>query len=497
MKRIACFFALGILVFLGACGHQEQPSVNLFFTADVEGVFWARPEPHYGNEVTGGLSVLKAFLDKQTTPFLLLEGGNWFAQTPEGTLTQGAYFNSAAASLPYAGRLFTEQDLAYGWDSLSKIIKSSSVPFILSNVTLKNGKVPAGAKSYLLKEVGGYKIGILGIVSSLAATNKQRADAITIQPEIETARQMVQQLREAGAQVVVALSALNVSGNEPTLTETELAEEVEGIDVIILSNLDRETAEVTRVGKTLLVYPGARLDGVGQVELFFNKSGDLTDARFKDVALYRRDYGEDLDVLAQIENVRRAAQAPMSRPIGRSEKELTGRLNQESDLGNWAADCVRKWAKADVAIVNSAALRESLPQGQVTQYDLYKVYPYADHVTVLTMRGDALLQALNAGLLVPDNFAQISGLRVRYKRSAPAGEQVVSVLVNQRPLQFRGTYRVAVTDHMLAGGAGHDAFIDSLEFKNTQVEMRTVLRLCLTGTNISPTPEAGRWSVQP
>ena len=132
MKKTACLLVCCLVMLLAACGKKDLPSVKIFFTADIEGVFWPRPEPQYGNEVTGGLSILKSFLDKQTTPFLLLDGGNWFAHTPEGTLTQGAYFNTLAASLPYSGRLFTEQDLVYGWDSLSKIIKNSPAPFALS-----------------------------------------------------------------------------------------------------------------------------------------------------------------------------------------------------------------------------------------------------------------------------------------------------------------------------------------------------------------------------
>ena len=151
-RRWYCCAALLLLACLGAgCKQQEQPpAVNLFFTADAEGVFWPRPEPRYGNEAVGGLSVLKAFLDKQTIPFVLLEGGNWFAQTPEGTLSKGAYFNTAASTLPYTGRLFTNKDLVYGWGSLSQIMKESPFPFILSNVTLTGGKLPAGAQARVL-----------------------------------------------------------------------------------------------------------------------------------------------------------------------------------------------------------------------------------------------------------------------------------------------------------------------------------------------------------
>ncbi len=497
MKKFVRLLLVSCLLCCAGCGKTEEPSVNLFFTSDIEGVFWPRPEPRYGNEVTGGLSVLKSFLDKQTLPFVLLEGGNWFAQTPEGTLTKGDYFNSAAASIPYSGRLFTGKDLTYGWGALSQMIKDSPAPFVLSNVRLPGDKLPAGAKAYLLEDAGGYKIGVFGLVGQEAVKGLRRLGGLTVLPEIPAAREMVQLLREKGAQAVVLISALGAPDDKTAVTDAVLAEEVGGIDVVLSSNLGRDAAETSRVGKTLIVYPGSKLDGVGRVSLFFDRNGVLSDARFEDVTLYRRDFGEDETVAEQIAAVRRTARAQMNRPVGKLAEPLRGDLNAESSLGDWAADCLRKWAKADAAVVNADSLRADLPAGQITQYDLYTLYPYADNVTYLTMKGAALLAALEAGLSVPDNFAQISGLRVRYNPQAPAGKRILSASAGGVPISADESYRVAVTDHMLAGGAGHDAFIDSLEFKNTQVEMRTVLRLCLAGNKAASSPEGGRWRAQP
>ena len=63
MKRALCLFYLVILFFATGCSSEKLSSVNVFVTADMEGVFWSRPEPRYGNEVTGGLAILKSFLD--------------------------------------------------------------------------------------------------------------------------------------------------------------------------------------------------------------------------------------------------------------------------------------------------------------------------------------------------------------------------------------------------------------------------------------------------
>ncbi len=491
---VRLFVLLAVLGCLG-CTPKQLPSVQLFVTADIEGVFWSRPEPRYGNEVTGGLSILKSFLDKQTVPFLLLEGGNWFSQTPEGTLSQGDYFNTLASTLPYAARSFTEKDLMYGWGSLSHILKTSPAPFVLSNVTLPNGRLPAGAKPWLIETVGDYKIGILGLVNLQTTKDRQRLGGLKIADPVETARELVPQLREKGVQAVVVLSGLNSLEGQRTLPDTELAEEVSGIDVIISAGMGRENADTARVGKTWIIYPGARLDSVGKIILFFAKNGEVAEVQFEDVVLYRRDFGEDSVILEAVEELRRTTRGQMVRTVGKSEEKLTGRLDGESRLGDWAAECLRKWAKTDAAVLNSSSLRAPLPQGVVTQYDLYNLYPYNDNVTYLTIKGSALLKALEEGLLVPDNFTQISGMKIRYNPEAPAGKRIASVRIAGAPLAPWVTYRVAVTDYMLAGGAGHDGFIDSLEFKNTQVEMRTVLRLCLAGKKAVSAPELGRWSI--
>ena len=86
-------------------------------------------------------------------------------------------------------------------------------------------------------------------------------------------------------------------------------------------------------------------------------------------------------------------------------------------------------------------------------------------------------------------------MKIKYRPESPVGKRIRSVKINGAPIVPSDTYRVAVTDYMLSGGAGHDGFIDSLEFKNTQVEMRTVLRLCLANNKAVSKPAGGRWSI--
>ena len=45
----------------------------------------------------------------------------------------------------------------------------------------------------------------------------------------------------------------------------------------------------------------------------------------------------------------------------------------------------------------------------------------------------------------------------------------------------------------MAGGFGHDEFINALEFKNTFVEARQIMRTCLLKYKQLEAPQTGRW----
>ena len=186
----------------------------------------------------------------------------------------------------------------------------------------------------------------------------------------------------------------------------------------------------------------------------------------------------------------------MNRPLAKANREITTSLTEQSPLGELLTQCVHKFAKLDGAILNAASIRSSLPAGQITEFDLYKVYPYSDNITFVTLKGSALIKALEASLNAPDNFPQIAGFTVQYAQTS-TGKRITRVtLDNGRIVRPEATHRVAVTDHILAGGFGHDEFINSLEFKSTFVEAREIMRSCIVRQKtLEEPPVQDRWKL--
>lgn len=489
-KRLLVFALLGLACLCGC--QKEVKTLDVFYTSDVQGFFWTRPEPRFGNREVGGYAVLKNFLATQKQPYILLDGGNWFSQTPEGLLSKGGFLPQLAGSVPYTAASIADKDLVFGWPSLRQILQQMPYPYVISNLTI-DGKNPWPTHDYLIREVNGVKIGLFALLDPKPVNSTHRLTGMRATDPVATAKEMSERLKEKGVQIVILLSSVG-SPEKEGISDSTIAEEAPNIDLILSSNMDRENAETDKINKTLIVYPGSKLDSLARVRLTFDKNNQLTDVAFTDVLLTRDDYGEDSEIASATAALRRETQRKMNARVTTAETAVRGAWGRESALGNLLTDCLHKWSRLDGAVLNSDSIRQSLPAGRVTEYDVYKMYPYSDAVTFVTLKGRALQRALEASLAVKDNFPQISGMSVAYTVK-PGGKPRIKRIVfdGGRVLRPQETYRIAMTDHVMAGGFGHDEFINALEFKNTFVEARQIMRTCLLKYKQLEAPQTGRW----
>ena len=478
------------LICLALFGCGERKTLDVFFAADVEGFYFSRPEPRLDNQEAGGYGVLKNFLQARTEPFLLFDGGNWFGSSAEGTLFKGAYVPALAKGLPFTAGTVTDKDLIYGWPAARNIVKELDYPFVVSNLRLDN-QIPWPLHDYQIRTVNGIKIGIIGLISPWQ--RQERLPGLTVLDPVKTAQQMVDLLKEKGVQTIVVLSSLGMD----TATgggNASLAAEVEGIDLILSSNQDSETPESEFINHTYIIYPGSKLDSIAHLSLQFDKNNQLKEVQFTDEPLLKSKYGEDETLADQAAQLLSATRKQMDKPLSKAAQEITTSFTAQSPLGGLLAQCVHKFAKLDGAILNAASIRSSLPAGPITEFDLYKTYPYGDNITFVTMKGSALIKALEASLNAQDNFPQIAGFTVQYAQTAN-GKRITRVtLDNGRIVRPEATHRIAVTDHILAGGFGHDEFINALEFKSTFVEARQIMRSCIVRQKtVEVPPTKDRW----
>ncbi len=126
---------------------------------------------------------------------------------------------------------------------------------------------------------------------------------------------------------------------------------------------------------------------------------------------------------------------------------------------------------SDFAIQNGGGVRVDILEGDITIGDAYKLMPFANTLTELTMTGAEVKQVLEEAFAFAIEeggstgaYPYASGLRWTADRSKPKGSRISKLEVNPRldgiwaPLDSSATYTVVTNSYIAGGKDGYETF---------------------------------------
>jgi len=188
--------------------------------------------------------------------------------------------------MPYTAMNLGWSDISAGTDFLKESASKLKFPFISSNAVYKESGLPLGEK-YLIREIGGIRIAILGILpvtvpeklakiascgdkepSDDAAAPKPEIliDKLTVIPPEEALKQLVPEVR-AKADAVILLSQCGFDATE------QLVSQIKGIDLAITGPSGKPKSEQKTGVPVLQTSLGGK--EAGFVKLTLNDSGQI------------------------------------------------------------------------------------------------------------------------------------------------------------------------------------------------------------------------------
>ena len=132
--------------------------------------------------------------------------------------------------------------------------------------------------------------------------------------------------------------------------------------------------------------------------------------------------------------------------------------NKATNLGILITSAMRERMHADLAMISSGGIRDSLPAGDISYRDIVKVLPFKNHLQVIQMQGDDLESYLHQILkMTPGSgaFPQMQGVQVDSD-----GNQAKSLLINGKPIIKDKVYRLATSSFNAKGGDGYPVLSD-------------------------------------
>ena len=125
-----------------------------------------------------------------------------------------------------------------------------------------------------------------------------------------------------------------------------------------------------------------------------------------------------------------------------------------------------------MAFQNGGGIRAAIDQGPITVGEVITVLPFGNTLATMKLTGAELKEAFEISLakLPAENggFLHVSGAKVKFDSSKPAGERVVSISYKNADgtyteIQDGQTYTIATNAFTAKGGDGYTVFAKAYE----------------------------------
>jgi 5'-nucleotidase len=458
--------ALVLVLFITAIfsiAAQEKNQCNVKVTLlQVNDVYQFAPVDQGTKGGLGRVLTLKKAIQQENPNTLFLMAGDTISPSVESITYKGAQMIEAwnTTGLDYA--TFGNHEFDFGPDVLKARIKESKFGWIAANVIDKQTNRPFGdAKRFVVREFGGVKIGLFGLVLPETKTTSRPGDNVEFRSPCETAKEVVSELHAQGVKVVVALTHLS-------MREDKEVARCAGVNLIIGGH--EHTLLESHAGNAPIFKMTSDGRELGRIDLNISPmTGELDSIDWQVIPVDNTT--KEAPEFAAIYRKYAALLAELAKPIGRANVALDARSaenrTRETNVGNFITDAFRKATAADVGLMNGGSVRADgiIGPGKLSMRDLLSILPFKNKLVKIEVTGSTLRAALEHGVSrsaedsQPGGFPQVSGIQFSFDATRKPGARLVEVKVNGLPLDDAKKYSLTTTTFIaLDGGDGYTMF---------------------------------------
>ena len=532
MKKILCLL-LSLMLLLGctaAFAEEAAPGLQkdliILFTSDV----------HCGVDQGWGYAGLYAVKEglSQKYNVLLVDDGDAIQGEPIGTMTRGESIINIMNTVGYDVAIPGNHEFDYGMARFLELTEKANFPYISCNFN-KEGEMIF--PPYLIKEVDGVKIAFVGVTTPTTLRTSTPTYFMNENREFiygflqdetgdqlyEAVQKAVDDARAEGAAYVIVLAHLGDEAECIPWTYADVISHTNGIDAlldghshdteqVIMKNKDGEDVVRSACGTKLAHIGALTITTTGEISSkLYSWNQDipapellnLQNAGAEAVTAESAVLSEKLNEVVATTTVDLTIYDPTAKTDdGKSVRIIR---NTETNLGDLCADAyLDQSGEADIAFVNGGGIRVSIPKGDITLNDILKVHPFGNSLTVISVTGQQVLDALEWSVhSMPGEFGgfnHVAGLTYEVDPTIPSPcvtdvegmfdhvdetmeRRVRNVVVKGEPIDPAAYYKLACNDYqLLHDGDGYTMYRGAEVIQNSVKLDNQVLIDYITGT---------------
>lgn len=382
---------------------------------------------------------------------LLLDGGDTWQGSLTALRTNGGDMVRAMNALG-VDAMTAHWEFTLGIDRVTEIVESElNFPFLGANIFDSMWDEPA-YEPYRMFEQNGVNIAVIGQAFPYMPIANPGWMFPDLSFGIREARvaEMVEEVRGAGAEVVVLLSHNGFD------VDRKLAGRVPGIDVILTGHTHDALPEPVIVGNTLVIATGSHGKFVSRLDLDV-RDGGVQGYGYRLIPIFSDVIAPDADMAALIDAERAPYEAELGEVLGQTANTLYRRGNFNGTWDDLLCQAMLEERDADIALSPGFRWGTSVPAGQdITKEDLFSAtamsYPNCYRTEMTGEFLHVIMEDVADNLFNTDPYYQqggdmvrVGGMGYRIDISQPQGSRIsdMTLLRTGELLDPAATYTVA------------------------------------------------------
>ena len=506
MKKTALSCLISVVCSLSAQAYQQDKTYHLtvLHTNDLHGRFY------HNEKGEGGLAAQKTVIDRikkeveaKGGSTIVLSAGDFNTGIAESSLQNARPDIEGMNAIGYEALTLGNHEFDNPRPLLEKQKQWAKFPFLAANIHYKKqGKGPMfPVDPYTILHKQDLKIAVVGLTTTDTATSANPAhtrDFTFLNPQ-EVSKEIGSLLEETEKpDIKIALTHLGYYENglhgdkapgDVSLARALPAKTFDMIigghthDTVCMDNQGHwnkhyqpgEPCRPDFQNGTWIMQAGEWGKYVGRADFEF-KNGELTLKNYqlipinlkkevkdaegkKTYVTYQEAIPADPQLAALLDQYQHKGDELLGVKVGHTNGRLEGERKiirfQQTNLGKLFAYVQMQKVGADLSVVNSGGVRDSIEAGDVTYKDVLKVAPFGNTITYVELTGAELekyLQVVGLKRVDSGGYAQFAGVSMLVDWQH---QTVSDIKIQGKPLNPRQKYRLAVSNFCAIGGSGY------------------------------------------
>ena len=330
---------------------------------------------------------------KKDGNYLILSGGDMWTGPAISTWFEGESMVDVMNAMHYDAAAVGNHEFDFKIEGLRKRRAQSKFPYLGANIRVKSsGKIPDFAVPYIIKEIDGIKIGIIGLgtTSTPRTTFPDNVTDYEFIPYEDALNEVVPKIKKEGAEFLI------LDGHLCSYEMKKLAPEAKRLGISLITGGHCHELYSDTLDGVVMVEAGSFMQSYARIELTIDRKTNKA-ISIKPSLQYNKGAVADTAIAAIVSGWKENLNSFLSEVIGYADEKI----DRDSDaMYNMITDSwLIAFPDADISFTNIGGIRQDISQGNISLESMVGLLPFANSIIKINMTGQEIEEGITSQLI--------------------------------------------------------------------------------------------------